>query len=248
MIGGLSLLPITFVVAVKLGLSQAIQPSGIPFIIATGLIHAVYFILLGISYKHGEISMVYPIARGTGVGLTAVCARLVYGEKISMLGTAGIALISLSILSLGFSSTKSASKTKPLAASLCLGITISGYSLVDKMGVNYVHPVIYIWFLFLITAIVLTPFIIWQYHDVIIPTAKTYFKFSLIIGIGSILTYLMILIAFTLGPLSYIVAVREFAVVFGALAGLIFLKETFSIIKILAIIGITIGMVCIKIV
>ncbi|MCJ7773971.1 MAG: DMT family transporter [Desulfobacterales bacterium] len=247
-VGCLFLLPIAIGVLFKTGLNQTIQTSGIPFIVVTGLIHAVYFTLLGISYKHGEISTVYPIARGSGVGLTAIFANLIYFEKISLLGAFGITLISLSILFMGFSSTHSAAKTKPLTASLCLGITISAYSLVDKMGVLYVHPVIYIWFLFFIPAIVLTPFIFWQYHDTVISTVKTHFKFALIIGIGSIITYLMILIAFKMGPLSYIVAVREFAVVFGALAGLIFLKEKFSIIKIIAIICITIGMICIKIV
>lgn len=266
-IGCLFLLPIAVGALVKIGLSEAIRADGIPYIIATGLIHAVYFILLGISYKHGEISMVYPIARGSGVGLTAIFASLIFAEKISPLGTFGIALISFSILSMGFSlytrtgykyeyvdrfynvySSNSASKTKPLISALCLGVTISGYSLVDKVGVVYVNPIIYIWLLFFITAIIMTPFILMQYNKTIISTYRTQFKFSLIIGLGSIIAYLMILFAFTIGPISYIVAVREFAVVFGALAGLIFLKEKFSIIKILAIIGITIGMICIKVV
>lgn len=245
-IGCLFLLPMALGILFKLGLAKSVQISGIPYMITTGCIHAVYFTLLGISYQHGEISLVYPIARGSGVGLTAIFASLIFAEKISLLGAFSLALISLSILSMGFSSSNSSSKTKPLIASLCLGITISAYSLVDKVGVVYVHPVIYIWFLFFITAIVLTPFILLHYHDTIITTAKTQFKFSLIIGIGSIITYLMVLVAFTVGPVSYIVAVREFAVVIGAVAGLVFLKEKFSILKIVSIIGITIGIICIK--
>jgi len=247
-IGTFFLLPLVLIVLFKLDGALIIQTRGIPYIIATGLIHAVYFILLGISYQHGEISMVYPIARGSGVGLTAIFAKLVFAESISFLGVCGISLVSLSILSMGFSFSSSHSKTIPLMAALGLGITISAYSLVDKMGVVYVHPVIYIWFLFFITGIVLTPFIIGQFRDAVIKTIKTHFKSSLIIGIGSIVTYLMILFAFTLGPVSYIVAVREFAVVFGAIAGIVFLKEKFSLIKVVAIIGITIGTICIKIV
>jgi len=239
-------LPMALGVLFKLGLAKSVQIDGIPYMITTGCIHAVYFTLLGISYQHGEISLVYPIARGSGVGLTAIFASLIFAEKFSLLGAFSLVLISLSILFMGFSSSNSSSKTKPLIASLCLGITISAYSLVDKVGVVYVHPVIYIWFLFFITAIVLTPFILLHYHDTIITTAKTQFKFSLIIGIGSIITYLMVLVAFTVGPVSYIVAVREFAVVIGAVAGLVFLKEKFSILKIVSIIGITIGIICIK--
>lgn len=56
----------------------------------------------------------------------------------------------------------------------------------------------------------------------------------------------MILFAFTMGPVSYIVAVREFAVVLGALAGIIFLKERFAISKVIAICLIVIGIISIK--
>jgi len=247
-IGALFLLPGVFIVLIKLDGSQVIQTRGIPFMISTGLIHAVYFTLLGISYKHGEISMVYPIARGSGVGLTAICAKLIFAESISFFGVFGISLVSLSILSIGFSSSNNPSKAKSIMAALCLGMTICAYSLVDKMGVVYVHPVIYIWFLFFITAIVLTPFIIGHYRDAVIKTVMAHYKSAIVIGVGSIITYLMILVAFTFGHVSYIVAVREFAVVLGAVAGIVFLKEKFSLIKIASIIGITIGIICIKIV
>jgi len=71
-IGCLFLLPMARGVLFKLGLAKAVQIDGIPYMITTGCIHAVYFTLLGISYQHGEISLVYPIARGSGVGLTAI--------------------------------------------------------------------------------------------------------------------------------------------------------------------------------
>ncbi|MBW1815232.1 MAG: hypothetical protein JRJ39_16735 [Deltaproteobacteria bacterium] len=69
-----------------LGLAKSVQIDGIPYMITTGCIHAVYFTLLGISYQHGEISLVYPIARGSGVGLTAIFASLIFAEKFSLLG------------------------------------------------------------------------------------------------------------------------------------------------------------------
>ena len=57
----------------------------------------------------------------------------------------------------------------------------------------------------------------------------------------------MILFAYTLGPVSYIVAIREFAVVMGAVAGIVFLKEKFMVRKMIAIVAIVAGMVFIKV-
>jgi len=70
--------------------------------------------------------------------------------------------------------------------------------------------------------------------------------FSCLMEFGSIGTYLMILYAFTKGAASYIVAVREFAVVLGALLGIVFLKERLTFAKFSAIVAITLGLVFIK--
>jgi uncharacterized membrane protein len=67
-----------------------------------------------------------------------------------------------------------------------------------------------------------------------------------LIGMGSICTYLLILFTFRLGQVSYIVAVREFAVVIGALLGFLVLKERFTLGKFLGIVAITIGLVLVK--
>ena len=67
----------------------------------------------------------------------------------------------------------------------------------------------------------------------------------LLIGPGSLLTYLMILFAFRMERVSYVVAVREFAVVIGAAVGIVVLRERFTLAKAVAITGITAGLICI---
>src|SRR4030042_2843895 len=69
-----------------------------PFILATGTIHAFYFFFLAKAYEHGDISVVYPIARGSAIAGTAMAACLFLQEKISLFGVAGISLISLGVL------------------------------------------------------------------------------------------------------------------------------------------------------
>ena len=215
-------------------------------IIATGLIHAVYFRLLAAGYEHGEISLVYPIARGSGIALTAILASLFFKESFALLGSIGIGLISAGIILLSAAAERKANDAKAITLALSIGATIVAYSLVDKMGVRYTNPVVYIWSMFLIAAVFLTPFVVRRYRGTLGQITRQYLGYAVVIGVGSIATYLMILFAFTMGRVGHIVAVRELAVVLGALAGIILLKERFTIPKAIAICTIVIGIMCIK--
>ncbi len=121
---------------------------GIACMVATGLMHAIYFILLTQVYEQGEISVAYPIARGSGIGLTAVCAWLLLGEVVSLAGGIGIAGVFCGIATLGLPAYRQAGGMRSIKFALGVGATIVIYSLVDKIGVNSVHPLFYIWFMY----------------------------------------------------------------------------------------------------
>jgi len=245
-LGCAAIFPFVIGTIVHGGLRKIAHPPAIICIIATGLIHAVYFHLLAAGYRKGEISLVYPNARGSGIALTGILASFFLQEKFDIFGLTGIGLICAGIIFMIGGIHERADDRKAVILALCIGASISAYSLVDKIGVSYVNPVVYIWSMFLITAILVTPPLIKRYRDTLYQEAKQYFGYGVIIGIGSAGTYLMILFAFTMGPVSYIVAVREFAVVLGALAGIIFLKEQVTISKIVAIYAIVTGIISIK--
>jgi len=214
-----------------------------PFILATGIIHAVYFFAVAKAYEHGDISIVYPIARGGGIAGTAIIACLLLQEKISFVGTAGILLISLGTLLLGLTNIH---QKRGIFFSLLVAIMIIGYSIVDKLGVSIIHPLGYIFGLVLLTTIFLAPYILINKRRELLSAMKNMKKYSLIIGLGSGGTYLIILFVFQIAQVSYVVAARELAVAIGALSGFIFLKEQFSAQKLLGIMGIVIGMILIK--
>ena len=215
--------------------------------LATGTIHAAYFFLLGKAYHLGEISLVYPVARGSGVALTALMAWLVLQESFTALGIGGIVLICVGILSLSGSAKPSARNMQPILLALAIGVSIVAYSIVDKIGVSVVDPVLYIWFMFLISALLLTPYIMIRHRGRIMPEIKGNMKYAIVIGIGSVSTYLMILFAFRQGPVGYIVAIREIAVVGGAFLGIVLLKEKVTLLKLAAIALIVVGTVFIRI-
>ena len=238
--------PIAIGVVVYEGLLETVRQQAIICMVATGLIHAVYFRLLAAAYEHGEISLVYPIARGSGIALTAVLAVLFLKESFGVAGAIGVGLIAVSIPSLCLTSQRKGMHTRAVALALGTGGSIVVYSLVDKIGVGYISPVVYIWSMFLIAAVALTPFVMWRYRGTVRQIAKQYIGYALIIGVGSLGSYLMILFAFTTQPVGYVVAVRESAIIWGSLAGIVFLKERFTIVKIAVTCLIVIGIICIK--
>src|SRR5213594_668161 len=89
-----SLASVVLVPVGLLGLPEGGVPAAaVPYVVATIVIHAGYFVTLGRAYRHGDFSRVYPIARGLGVALVPVAALVVFGERLSPLGTVGVALV-----------------------------------------------------------------------------------------------------------------------------------------------------------
>jgi len=225
--------------------------KGLLCILATGIIHSFYFRLLAAAYEHGEITLVYPIARGSGVALTALFAFLLLNESFSLFGVLGIGLISLSIFSLGRGQLKAqlhqGTNVKAILLAISVGICVVAYSLIDDIGMQYVHPVIYIAAMYPIATFLVTPYVFKRHWGQLHQIIKGKVKYSAIIGVGSMGTYLLILYAYALGPVGYIVAARESAVIMGTIAGVIFLKERFTLLKGISILGIALGIGLIKV-
>src|SRR4030043_43957 len=215
-----------------------------PFVLATGIIHAVYFFALAKAYEHGDISVVYPISRGSGIAGTAIIAYLLLQEKISLIGPSGISFICLGTIFLGLNSTH---QKRGIFFSLLVAAMIIAYSIVDKLGVGIIHPLGYIFGLVFLTTIFLAPYMLINKQQELLSAIKNMKKYSLIIGLGSGGTYLIILFVFQMAQISYVVAAREISVALGALLGIIFLKEQNSVQKMFCITCIVIGMFLIKI-
>ncbi len=75
--------------------------EGLPFMLATGVINALYFAVLAKAYETGEIALVYPIARGFGLACTVGLAAAFLGERLSAAGAAGLAAVGTGIVLLG---------------------------------------------------------------------------------------------------------------------------------------------------
>ncbi len=213
-------------------LRDPVPARGWIFAVGTMLIHVVYFTTLTASYAREDLSVVYPVARGTGIALTPIFAAVALGERVTLGGGLAIGVIVLGLVvahtrgrgraALGGLAPSLRSRGSQLA--LLTGIVIAVYSTWDKQGVSLVVPPVYNYFPFLGQAIVASPFALRRWDGVRREVESRPFA---VIGAAvlSPLAYLLVLTAMTLSPVSYVAPAREVGIVFGAVLGATVLKE-----------------------
>src|SRR5262249_10414721 len=136
-----------------------------------------------------------PVARGTGVAGTAVVAVLWLNEGLSVLGMSGILAICLGTGLVGFSRHAYKDEAGAYLHALLVGATITGYSIIDKLAVGHVHPVVYISGLCTVAALLLAPYVL-RRHCVACRQAYQDLEPAIcLIGIGSMGNYLLFLFA-----------------------------------------------------
>jgi drug/metabolite transporter (DMT)-like permease len=200
--------------------------AAVPYVIATVLLHSIYFFALGRAYRLGDLSVVYPVARGTGVALVPVLALLVFDERLSRLGTIGIALVVAGIFSLHW--RPGVRRARLLAPgtgwALATGLAIAGYSLVDKAGVARLHPLAYLGLMELGSSLLLMPAVLPR-RDTLRREWRTNWRTIVLAGAMSPGSYLLVLFAFQLSKVGYVVAGREVSIVCSALIGTLWMRE-----------------------
>lgn len=197
-------------------------------IIISIALHIIYSLTLQFAYKTGDMTLVYPIARGTGPFVVAIIAVSFLKETISLLSGTGILLIitSIFILSGGFTKIKRKDIKIPLILGLFIGIIIASYTLVDKAAVSYILISPYIYYFFMIAGqfIFITLIVLKEPVNLKAEFNRTW-KYAIGVGILSSAAYLLVLIVMTFEQVSYVAPIREISIVIGTIMGIIFLSE-----------------------
>lgn len=223
-------------------------PMAYALIACCGLLQAIYFTLLSKAYEAGGISVVYPIARGGGVALTALAAWLVLDEQVSPTGAAGIAAIGIGSVLVGLKRSRDPVEGHRRALKLAglIACTLAAGGVNDKVAVSHVHPITYIFCMFGGAALATLPIVLTKHRTALADAWRRHRKTSAVVGLGSMSAYLIVLFALRFGPLSYLVAFRELSVVLGALAGVLIFKEPLTKRKALGVTVIASGLVLVK--
>ncbi len=209
-------------------MEQTITPIWLVFMLGTGLLHIAYFSMLTKGYQTGDLSLVYPLARGTGPLLATITAIILFNERPTLLAIIGILSIGMGVFIFmdGFKSLQDPRARPAIKHALTIGAIIASYTIWDKyaVGILLIPPILYEWSGDLIRTLVFTWWIRHRWDEVR-HEWQTHRKEALGIAILSPLAYILVLTALTFSPVSYIAPIREISILIGAMMGTYLLKE-----------------------
>ena len=196
---------------------------------ASAVVHTFYFITLLRGYRKADLTVVYPLARGSGPLLSSLVAIVFLGEQLSALGALGIAGVvggvfliagGPGLLRAVHHPAQRQQIRKGMAYGLLTGVFIAGYTVVDGYAVKFalMAPILVDYMGNLARMVLLAPTVL---RD---PAAarvlwQRQWKYALFVGIVSPVSYVMVLYAMQSAPLSHVAPAREVSMLFAALIG-----------------------------
>ena len=227
--------------------------SWIPFLISA-LAETGYFVTLVQGYSHGDLSLVYPISRGSAPVLAALLSATILGERLPWQGYLGICLmvIGIYVVSLPLDRLTSNLRISAFVApfrniaagwSLIAALFVAIYSISDKVAVAATPPVIYNWWVFLGNTFLWMP-VVWRRLPLRGNFSELHgnWRIVLVTSVMMVGAYAAALIALGLTSASYVVAGRGMSVVIGAFFGSLVLREGFGYVRVLGTILMVTGL------
>ena len=190
-----------------------------PYLVASGLLELVYFVLLANAYRIAELSVVYPVARGVAPVLVLAAAVAVLGRSTSALQIAGVCLVAAGVL-LVRGLRRGAGGA---AYGLAIAATIAGYTLVDKDGVAHAAPLAYLELVMLVPALAYPAALVAARGAGVL--RRGWSAWTIGAGIASFGAYELVLLALQRAAAAPVAAVRETSIVIAALLARSVLRE-----------------------
>jgi drug/metabolite transporter (DMT)-like permease len=198
------------------------------FIAGSIVLHIAYYFLLQRGYYNGDLSLVYPLARGTGPMLSVVGAILLLGERPSIVALIGAVFVMAGVLILTGNplAIRGQAAAPAIIYGLLCGLSIAAYTLWDKEAVGplMIPPVIFTWAGSAAQAILLAP-VAYRWREEVRHAWKNHRLEVFGIGILDSLGYMLFLIALSLGTVSNLAPVRQTSILIGAFMGARLLSE-----------------------
>lgn len=218
------------------------DPVSWPYIAASATVQIVYCLFLVRAYRDGELSQIYPIARGSAPFMVALGAALFAHERLGPVALIGIACVSGGVISLARG--KDRAHPTAVAIAVATGVMIAGYTLIDGMGARLSHnSYAYTAWLFVCQGAPMALIYLAIRRRLHVPLTRE----TLLTAFGGLISalgYGSVILAMTLTPMGAVAALREVSILFAVLIGRIFLKERSSPARIAAGAVIAIGASC----
>ncbi len=223
-------------------------PASWPWLGASVVIHVLYFSLVALAYRGGELGLAYPLMRGSAPLLTALAATQLLGERLSPGAWTGIVLIGGGILLLaGDARRRGHLHLGSAALTLANGAVIACYTLIDGRGARLSGSAFgyTAWMLLLSGLLMLLLFCLRRGRPEL-ARLRGSGRRAMIGGAGTLASYTLVLWAMTRAPIALVAALRETSVVFALLIAAGVLKETVSRLRLAAIVVVGAGAIALR--
>ena len=210
----------------------ALPVEGVLLGLLSGVIEAGYFILLSAAYRRGDLSVVYPIARGTAPLLAVAIGVGLFGERLGVAGSVGVVLLlaGFMVLQQPWRALQGGGRgfDPAIAFALATGVTIATYSAIDRLGTRLIDPLPYAAILWVTTSVTLALWVRFVAGGNVFAGGRNQIRSSAIGGWLTLVAYVLVLWALSVAPLSGVAPLRESATVFAAAWGSVRLGEAVS--------------------
>jgi drug/metabolite transporter (DMT)-like permease len=228
---------------------ETVTAQGWLLIALSSVFESAYAFSLAAAYAAGEMSLVYPIARGTSPLIVTPLALLVFGERLSATGVFGIVLVVAGIYASHAEAARgamgAAHARRAVAFALLTGVVTAGYSLVNRAGVRAVPLLLYAYLVFVLdAALVLAARRV--RGDTAWPLGRALpWRTMLVVTVLMAASYLAVLSAMKIAPVGYVVAARESSILVTLVVSVLFLREPLSVGRVAGGLAIFAGLVVI---
>jgi len=218
------------------------------WLLASGFIHMCYQLLLGFAYERGDLSRVYPIARGAAPMIVLFVSLLLGIDSLELFELIGVLIVGIGIFLMGAGVFTSDEDRKLIPLALGSACATAGYSIVDGMGARLMGDALaYVSWLLIFSAIFYTPIILLIRGRSILPQNKKQISMGVLAGILSFVAYAIVVWAMTQGSIALVTGLRESSIVFAMLFGWLFFHDRMALTKILSGLVIVIGVILTRI-
>ena len=240
--------------AVVIGLAAMVvtglpENAAWPWVIASVLIHIVYFAALIESYVSGDLSLVYPLARGAAPLMTATATAALVGEHLSLTGWLGVAVLAAGVLLLSLRGSRDLERLdrRAIGFALLTAVTICAYTVVDGIGARRAGSAhAYTAAIFFGIGISMAIYAVVRRGTPVFATMAQHWTMGLAGGGMQVTSYGIAIWAMTVAPIALVGALRETSVLFGTILAVVFLKEPLLMPRAVAAVMIVCGLVLIR--
>lgn len=224
-----------------------------PYLLASTILQVCYLFLVAATYSSGDMSLAYPVMRGTPPLLVALAAGPLIGEVLGATQWLALCLISFGVLTMAFDRRNPVANghntSRTITLALINALFIAGYTLVDGIGVRISgNAVSYILWAFLCNAVPVVIWGVWRYRGRLVRQLKMQ-EHIVIAGAGATLgSYGLALWAMTMAPVAMVAALRETSILFAMILSLILLREHISMKRLAGALLIVCGTVLMRLV